>query len=219
MKFDWNDLAMAFLGAIFVIFGVTLLADGLYHSDVPETAGYAIEGAPVEAAADQAQEKVIEDASMMMAKMDVSEGEKVAKKCAACHNFNEGGANKVGPILWDTVNRPIASVPDFGYSSALRTYAEGGKVWDYAELNGFLYKPKDHIKGTSMGFAGLKKTEDRAAIMEYMRSLSNNPAPLPEPEDAATPAAEEAAAEDTATITGAQPATATDETDQGATSD
>lgn len=190
MKFDWNDLAMAFLGAIFVIFGVTLLADGLYHSEVPQTAGYAIEGAPVEAAAEEAEENIIEDASMMMAKMDVSQGEKVAKKCTACHNFNEGGANKVGPVLWNAVNRPIASVADFGYSSAMRTYAEGGKVWNYAELNGFLYKPKDHVKGTSMGFAGLKKTEDRAAIMAYLRSLSSNPAPLPGPEEAETPVAD-----------------------------
>ena len=186
-----NDLAMAFLGAIFVVFGANLLSEGLYHSDVPEVAGYEIEGAPVEVETADAGETVIEDASMMMAKMDVSEGENVAKKCVSCHNFNEGGANKVGPVLWDVINREIASVADFGYSGALTAYAEGGKVWDYQEMNGFLYKPKEHVKGTSMGFAGLKKTDERAAIMAYMRSLSANPAPLPDPADAATPASAE----------------------------
>lgn len=217
MKLDWNDLAMAFLGAVFVIFGANLLSDALYHSDVPKTAGFAIEGAPMEIAASAPEEKVIEDASLLIADIDPVKGENVAKKCAACHNFNEGGANKVGPVLWDMVNRPIASVEGFGYSNALREYASDGKVWDYAELNGFLYKPRDHVKGTSMGFAGLKKTEDRAAMIAYMRSLSNNPAPLPEPAAAVTPASAEEGEVEPAAVNAADGEAVTEEVEAPST--
>ncbi len=188
MKFDWNDLAMAFLGAIFVVFGANLLSEVLYHSDVPETAGYEIEGGPLEVVATD-EEAVIVDASMMMADMDPAEGQNVAKKCVACHNFGEGEANKVGPHLYDVINRPIASISDFGYSGALKTYGEG-KVWSFAEMNGFLYKPKDHVPGTSMGFNGIKNDTERAEILAYLRTLSANPAPLPDPA-AAVPAATE----------------------------
>ena len=188
MKFDWNDLAMALLGAIFVVFGANLLSEVLYHSDLPETAGYEIEGGALEVAA-VAEEEVIVDASMMMADMDPAEGQNVAKKCVSCHNFGEGEPNKVGPHLWDVVNREIAHDPDFGYSGALKTYGEG-KVWSFAELNGFLYRPKDHVPGTSMGFNGIRNDEERAEILAYLRTLSNNPAPMPDPA-AATPAAAE----------------------------
>ncbi len=188
MKFDWNDLAMAFLGAIFVVFGANLLSEVLYHSDVPETAGYEIEGGPLEVVATDA-EVVIVDASFMMADMDPAEGQNVAKKCVACHNFGEGEANKVGPHLYDVINRPIASISDFGYSGALKTYGEG-KTWTFAEMNGFLYKPKDHVPGTSMGFNGIKNDTERAEILAYLRTLSANPAPLPDPA-AAVPAAAE----------------------------
>ncbi|MEM1317893.1 MAG: cytochrome c family protein, partial [Pseudomonadota bacterium] len=123
----------------------------------------------------------------MLASMSPEDGEGVARKCAACHNFDKGSANKVGPQLWDIVNRPIASVEGFGYSGALQTYGEG-KVWSYEELNGFLWKPKTHVPGTSMGFAGIKKVEERAELIAWMRTLSDNPAEMPSAEEAAEPA-------------------------------
>ena len=83
-------------------------------------------------------------------------GSKVAKKCAACHTFDEGGANKVGPALYGIVNKGMGATDGFGYSAALKAYGEG-KTWTYEELNGFLWKPKTYIKGTGMGFPGLKK--------------------------------------------------------------
>ena len=177
---SWNFVAMAFLGMVFFIMGVTFLSAALYHSDDPETPGYAIAVAEVDAGVSEtAAEPTIEPVAPLLASADLAAGEKVAKKCVACHSFNEGGANKVGPALWNVVNRPIAAVDGFGYSNALREYAEG-KVWDYTELNGFLYRPKQHVKGTSMGFAGLKKVDVRASIIAYLRSLSGEPAPLPE---------------------------------------
>ena len=91
---------------------------------------------------------------------------------------DNGGANKVGPNLWNVVNSPIAADDDFSYSSSFKEYAEG-KTWTYEELNGFLFKPKSHIKGTAMGFAGLKKTDERANLIGWLRTHSDNPQALP----------------------------------------
>ena len=132
---------------------------------------------------------VVEPVAALLASADLAKGEKVGKKCVACHTFNEGGANKVGPGLYGIVDRPMASVDGFGYSSALTAYADG-KSWTYAELNGFLFKPKAHVKGTSMGFAGIKKTADRAAMIAYLRTLAGTPAPLPASPEPEAPAAE-----------------------------
>ncbi len=181
-SFEWNKVFGAFLGAVFVVLGLNFLSDGLFSSHAPEKPGYAIEGAdPANAptAAAGAGGAEIEDVLPMLAKMEISEGQKVAKKCVACHAFEKGGKNKVGPALYDVVNKQIAAADGFKYSGALTTFGQG-KVWDYDSLNKFLYKPKAYVKGTSMGFAGLKKTGDRAAIIAYLRSLSDNPAAMPE---------------------------------------
>lgn len=123
----------------------------------------------------------------LIAQADVARGEKLSKACAACHAFDKGGANKVGPALWGVVGRSKGSAAGFGYSAGL---SEKGGAWDYEALNHFLYKPKDYISGTKMSYAGLKKTEDRAALIAWLRTLSDSPAALP---DAARIAAEQAA--------------------------
>jgi cytochrome c len=179
-SFEWNKVLGALLALAFVVLGANFLADGIYHAGNPETEGFAIAGGEATAATAKPDSgPTVEPIAAMLAGADLAAGEKVGKKCAACHNFNEGGGKKVGPGLYGVVNRPIASVADFGYSSALKTYA-ADKTWTYEELNGFLYKPKAHVKGTSMGFAGLKKTADRAAMIAYLRSLAAAPAALPE---------------------------------------
>ncbi|MEP1206867.1 MAG: cytochrome c family protein [Rhizobiaceae bacterium] len=192
-SFEWNKIFGALLGAAFVVMGLNFLSDGIYHHGNPEKPGFEIAGGEAIASTGGASSgPVVEPVAALLAAADLAKGEKVGKKCLACHNFAEGAANKVGPVLYDIVNRPIASNADFGYSGALKTYAEG-KTWTYAELNGFLFKPKSHVKGTSMGFAGLKKTADRAAMIAYLRSLAATPAPLPE---AAAPEAEAEPAQD-----------------------
>ncbi|MEM8833224.1 MAG: cytochrome c family protein [Pseudomonadota bacterium] len=123
----------------------------------------------------------------MLAEVDVTRGEKLAKACTACHSFVQGGANGVGPNLWNIVNRQKSSVGGFSYSGAL--VAVGDSTWTYDELNKFLWKPKKYAPGTKMNYIGLKKPEDRAAMIAWLRMLSPSPKALP---SAAQIAAEEA---------------------------
>ena len=122
------------------------------------------------------KEEVIEPISAILANASLENGEKLFKKCSTCHNYQKDGANKVGPQLWNLINRPKANVDGFAYSKAL---AEYGGEWGYEELAEFLYKPKKYIKGTKMNFAGLKKVKDRADLVYFLREHSDNPAPLP----------------------------------------
>ncbi len=194
-SFEFNKIAMSVLGVIFIVMSLNFVSDGIFHSEVPEEPGYLIEVA--ESSGGEAEEDTgpaYEPIAALLANASVEAGQGVAKRCAACHTFEQGGANKVGPALYGVVNRDIASVDGFGYSGALTEYGNG-KQWTYDELNGFLWKPKTYVKGTSMGFAGLKDVEDRADIVAYLRSLSATPAPLPDPEAAAADTAEETANE------------------------
>ncbi|MEL6947529.1 MAG: cytochrome c family protein [Pseudomonadota bacterium] len=176
-----NYVFMALLGVVFFVFGVTLISDALYYSPSPKAQGYAIEVAEADTDKpdDAPKGPAYDPIAPLLASADVDKGGNVSKKkCGACHNFNEGGKNKVGPVLYGVLNRAIAGVDGFGYSGALKAYGDG-KAWTYAELNGFLFKPKAHVKGTSMGFAGIKKTQERADIIAYLRSLAAEPAALP----------------------------------------
>ena len=112
----------------------------------------------------------------LLASADADDGQKVARKCAACHTFDEGGANRVGPNLWNVVNRDVGSHEGYSYSSAM---ADIGGEWTYEKLDAFLADPKGYVSGTKMSFAGIKDTEDRADLIAYLRSLSGDPAPLP----------------------------------------
>ena len=106
----------------------------------------------------------------------IEKGEKLFKKCGACHSYNKDGANKVGPNLWNLINRPKGNVNGFSYSAALLDF--GGK-WTFEELSEFLYKPKQYIEKTKMNFAGLKAVEDRANLILFIREQSDEPVPLP----------------------------------------
>jgi len=137
------------------------------------------DGAEAEAPADGAEAEAPADGMVaMMASADEAAGQKVAKKCASCHTFDQGGANKIGPNLWNVIDRPIASIEGFKYSDALQGMSSD--AWTYDSLDAYLEKPKDFAPGTKMSFAGLKKPEDRANLILYMRSMSDSPAPLPE---------------------------------------
>ena len=121
----------------------------------------------------------------MLAEADIAAGQKVAKKCTACHVFEKGGKNKVGPALWNIVNTGKGQVDGYGYSEALVGF---GGTWDYQSLNQFFYKPKVYISGTKMNFAGLKKPADRANLIAYLRSQADEPAALPTSDEIAAEA-------------------------------
>jgi cytochrome c len=118
----------------------------------------------------------IEPVAALLASADVAKGAKLFKKCATCHTTGSGGKNKIGPNLWNIVNSERGAKSGFKYSKAL--VAKTGN-WTYASLNAFLAKPKEYIKGSKMAFAGIKKARDRAAVIAFLRGLSDSPAPLP----------------------------------------
>ena len=176
---EFNKALAAVLTAGIIASGVGVLSRMIYHPVVPEERAYPIDMAAVEASGDEAaqeQEQAME-LSELLAVASADSGQAVAKKCTACHTFEQGGANKIGPALWGVVGRDIASLPDFSYSSAL---GEKQGVWDYEALNEFVTSPKGWAPGTKMTFAGLSKPQDRGDLLLYLRSLSDNPAPLPE---------------------------------------
>ena len=107
---------------------------------------------------------------------DLAHGEKVFKKCAACHSINAGGGNKIGPALYNVIGRKAGAVQEYKYSKAMIAY---GKDWSFQEMNSYLIKPQAYIKGTKMAFAGLRKEKDRASVILYMNKNSDNPLPLP----------------------------------------
>lgn len=104
---------------------------------------------------------------------DAAKGEKVFKKCMACHAVGEGAENKVGPELNGIVGRPVASIEDFSYSDALKSLAADGKTWEPEDLATFLTKPRDYAKGTKMTFAGLRKEDERADVIAYLATFTD----------------------------------------------
>lgn len=113
--------------------------------------------------------------SALIAEADLGRGEKMFKKCKACHGTDQGGKHKIGPNLWDVVGAPKARHADYKYSAG---FAGLGGVWDYAALDALLANPKDYSPGTKMAFPGVKKASDRAAVIAYLRAASDSPAPL-----------------------------------------
>jgi len=179
----------AFLGAAFVVMTVSLLSDAIFSSPEPEKEGYAIQAMEQPAGGEEKAAPAAVPIATLLQTADPKKGEQVFKRCQACHSGEKGGPNKVGPHLWDVVNRPIASVSDFSYSAGMKDFAKDNKVWDYEHLNHFLTSPKSYVKGTAMGFAGDKNDQERADLIAYLRTLSDNPAPLPPvPAEGAKPA-------------------------------
>lgn len=157
-----------------------MVASGLVHVEEPEKSAYVVEiDAGTGSASAVVEEEILPEVGPLLAAADLAKGEKLAKqKCGACHSFDNGGADGQGPNLWNIVDRDVAAHSGFGYSDALATM-EG--VWNYEALNGFLHKPKKYAPGTKMGFIGLKKEQDRANVIAWLRMQSSNPVPLPSP--------------------------------------
>lgn len=134
----------------------------------------------------------------LLATADVKKGEALSKACLACHGFEKGGPNKVGPNLWGIVNNKKAHQGDFAYSDIIKKQAAEGAAWTYQNLNAFLWKPAAYAPGTKMTYPGLKKPEDRAALIAFLRTQADSAAPLPSDADIAAEAPKEEPAADEA---------------------
>ena len=177
-SFELNKIIASILIVALLIIGLSKLSNLIFHVDKPKIPGYTVEveqtNSATEANLEIVEEKV--DIVALMALGDISSGEKIFKKCAACHSIVKGGKNKIGPALYNVVGRQVGGVSGYKYSKALAKYEE---TWTFEELNGFLLKPAKWIKGTKMAYAGLRKEKDRAAIIKYLIQNSDNPLPLP----------------------------------------
>ena len=175
-SFEINKIIAAVLVTVLLVFGIGKISDYLFHVEKPDVQGYKVEVNVGDATIVQASSENQVDISALLALGNVDLGKKVFKKCAACHSVTEGGKNKIGPKLYNVVGRGVGAVSDYKYSKALTSY---GKEWSFDELNGFLLKPATWIKGNKMGFAGLKKDEDRASVILYLNQNSDSPKELP----------------------------------------
>ncbi|QNM83846.1 cytochrome c family protein [Sphingomonas sabuli] len=200
----FNTMAGWVLAAGIVALGGSIVAGEVFHSERPEKMGYPIEGVVEEGEGGGEAEKPI---AFYLASADAAQGEQVFKKCAACHNADNGGANALGPNLWGVLGEPVGKGKGFAFSEAL---ASKGGTWNWDNMSAWLKSPKSFAPGTKMTFAGLSKPEDRAAILLYLNQQSSSPQPVPAaPAEAAAPAEGEAAAAENAaeaTSNGAQKA-------------
>ena len=177
-SFEINKIIAAVLMVALLVIGIGKLSDVIFHVDKPETPGYVVEIEAATTVSTSSSNTKIEkiDIAVLMAMGDIASGEKVFKKCAACHSIVKGGKNAIGPALYNVVGRKVGAVENYKYSKALAAY---DKEWTFEELNGFLKKPAKYIKGTKMAYAGLRKEIDRASVIKYLNESSDNPLPLP----------------------------------------
>jgi cytochrome c len=177
-SFEFNKIAGAVLGTLLFTFGIGIFSGAIFSQEKPEKPGYDLPAASDNAApgADAKDAAPALPLPELLAKADPKKGEALTKACQACHNFEKGGAAKVGPPLYGVVGRAVASIPGFAYSDAMK--AKGGD-WTYENINTFITSPRAYISGTKMGYGGEKDAGRRADILAYLRTLSDSPVDFP----------------------------------------
>ena len=177
-SFEINKIIAAVLLVALIVIGLGKISDMAFHVKKPEKSAYKVDIQENDLNTNSEKEVIIEkvDISALLALGDLAHGEKVFKKCAACHLINKGGENKIGPALYGIIGRKVAAKEDYKYSKAMAAY---DKFWTFEEMNGYLKKPQRYIKGTKMAFAGLRKEKDRASVILYLNQNSDSPIPLP----------------------------------------
>ena len=174
-----NKIIVSIVLAVILVMGINKIADSIFYVEKPEKSAYQTEDVTATAGTITSETNLENSGSgnimALFASASIAEGEKIFKKCAACHTIAKEGANKIGPALWGVLGRKVGTTPDYKYSKAMSEY---GKSWSFEEMNGFLRKPKEWVKGTKMSFAGLKKENERAAIILYINNNSDNPLPI-----------------------------------------
>ncbi|MFY0638643.1 c-type cytochrome [Maricaulis maris] len=180
----WNKVAGVVLATVLAVLAIMELGHLLVpshaaHELTAENTAYPVDWAAIGAGA--STEVIVEgptDYGLVLAAADIGAGERAARRCAACHTFDQGGANGVGPNLWGVVGTDIASRDGFSYSAALQSL-DG--AWTYEALDAFIENPSSYASGTAMSYRGLGNDDTRLELIAYMRSLADNPMPLPAP--------------------------------------
>ena len=174
-----NKIIVSIVFAIILVLGINKVADVIFYVEKPEKSAYQVATVTTVASTTSAETGSVssesENIMALFASTSATDGAKVFKKCLSCHSIAKEGKNKIGPKLFGVLGRQAGSISDYKYSKAMAAY---GKDWSFEELNGFLTKPKDWIKGTKMSFAGLKNAKDRAAVILYLNEKTNSPLPL-----------------------------------------
>ena len=173
-SFEINKIITAIIITILIVVVINKASDFIFKLESEKIVAYKVE-APEGSVLQEKSEQIV-DLSSLFKDADIAHGEKVFKKCAACHSVKKEGGNKIGPKLWNVMFRPVGSVTEYKYSKALSGY---NKEWTWEEMNGFLLKPAKWIKGNKMGFAGLKADKDRASVILYLNQNSDSPKTLP----------------------------------------
>ena len=173
-SFEINKIITAIIITILIVVVINKASDFIFKLESEKIVAYKVE-APEGSVLQEKSEQIV-DLSSLFKDADIAHGEKVFKKCAACHSVKKEGGNKIGPKLWNVMFRPVGSVTEYKYSKALSVY---NKEWTWEEMNGFLLKPAKWIKGNKMGFAGLKSDKDRASVILYLNQNSDSPKTLP----------------------------------------
>jgi cytochrome c len=197
-----NKLMAGILTAGIIALGSGVMSRMIYSPEMPEENAYHVEVAETEANAPTEQPD--EPIAVRLASASVEAGETAAKKCAACHTFDPGNENKIGPGLYDVYGRAAGTHAGFSYSAAM---VEHKAPWDAEELDQFLKAPKNYIPGTKMAFAGISKPDERANVIAYLHSLNPAAPPLPIAEAAPAATAPAEPAQDTPAEAGPQEGT------------
>lgn len=200
--YDLTRVFGALCASLLLFLGVTYLLEGIYETHVLEEPAYSVapldEGPVSGEAAAEAEPHI----ALLLQEADMARGEKVFKRCAACHQADDADRHGVGPALWGIMGRDVASLEGFAYSSAM---SELGGAWDWERLSDYLKDPKGRVPGTKMNFVGLKKGKDRASVLLWLNSRSDAPLDLPAPpvEEPVADPTEEAGMEEAGTEEGA----------------
>ena len=174
-----NKIIVSIVFAIILVLGINKVTDVIFYVEKPEKSAYQVASVTDESSSSTETNSesvdVDKDIMVLFASVNLSDGEKTFKKCAACHSIAKGGKNKIGPALYNVLNRQAGSLSDYKYSKGMIAYA---KKWTPQEMDGFLENPKGWVKGTKMSYAGLKSEKERAAVILYMNENTNSPLPI-----------------------------------------